>query len=144
MDTNQNGIADEADVYAYSIANIFDKISSTSSATLASATNYTTQSSDVLTGGSSRRLGYVLTDYNFKFSFKEDWLETDPSDPWNDYEPAAIYTGTAVKNQTDADGTTFYPLMYNMRGIPMWWGAGIIWSNDAYPANSICDWAALR
>jgi hypothetical protein len=143
-DSNGNGIPDLFDPYAYNIANIFDKSSSSMVATLASSANYTLQSSDVLGGGSYRRLGFILTDHSFKFSFKEEWLDTDPADLWDTYMPAVMYSGTAVMNQCDLDGNCFYPLMYNMRSNKMWWGAGIIWDNDSYPSYSSCAWEALH
>lgn len=147
VDSNKDGIADLADVYAHNIANIFAKISSVSAATLASTNNYTFQAPDVLIGGNLRRLGFVLTDYSFKYSFKEDWLDTDTHDPWIAYEPATNYPGTAVKNQTYPDGTYHYPGMYNMRGNKMWWGGGLVWENDVYPegqsADASCSWEAL-
>jgi hypothetical protein len=136
-------VPEDVDAYAYNIANIFAKASSPSSASYASASNFTFSSPDVLEGGNFRRLGLILTDYSFKYSFREDWLETDPENPWENYWIAAVYNGTAVKNQTDPDGTYDPPQMYPFRGSKMWWGAGGIYINDPYPPNSNCDWGAL-
>jgi hypothetical protein len=32
-----------------------------------------------------------------------------------------------------------YGVMYNMRGVDMWWGAAIIFENWQYPDNAYCD-----
>jgi hypothetical protein len=137
-------VPEEVDAYAYNIANIFAKASSNTSASYASPTNYTFSSADLLTGGSFRRLGFILTDYSFKYSYREDWLETDPNNPWDNYWIAAIYNGSAVKNQTDPDGTYEPPQMYTFRGSKMWGGAGGIYINDPYPADSECDYGAVQ
>lgn len=129
------------DPYAHNIDNIFTKDSSTSS--LASSSNYTFPSPSVLAGGNFRRLGYILTDYSFKYSFLEGWMNTDQNDPWTITDGADQHTGTAVKNQTDADGNYIWPGMYTMRGNKMWWGASVIWDNDDYQSFPTCDWNAL-
>jgi hypothetical protein len=145
VDTNLDGISDLADVYAHNIANIFYKALPASSSESASSSNYTFHSPDVLNGGSYRRLGYILTDYSFKYSVKEDWLDTDPADSWViGNESADSYNGTSVKNQCDTDENCSYPHMYNMRGSLMWWGAGLIYDNWAYPYGSSCSWDDLR
>ena len=132
------------DFYAHNIADIFFKATSLSRVTPASPTDYTIQSPDLLAGGSYRRLGYILTDYSFRYSAYEDWLEIDSADGWySSDEPNAIYTGTAVKNQCDTDGNCFYPLMYSIRGNKMWWGAGIEYNNWSYPSNSSCATEAM-
>lgn len=127
--------------YGHNIYDIFVKDSS--SASEASSSNYTFSSPSVLTGNSFRRLGYILTDYSFNYSVMEGWINTDPNDPWTNIQSADQYPGTAVKNQTDADGTNIWPGMYTIRGKKMWWGAGVIWVNEDYPAGSYCDWNTL-
>ncbi len=140
-DSNGNGIPDIFDPYAHNIANIFGRISELPAA--ASATDYTFASPALLAGGSFRRLGYILTDYSFNYSLLENWQNVSGDDLWEIIETADQYPGIAVKNQTDADGTYYYPGMYSIRGNKMWWGAGVIYDNDGYPANSSCDWSTL-
>ena len=129
------------DPYAHNIDTIFAKDSSTAS--LASSSNYTFSSPNVLAGGSFRRVGYILTDYSFNYSFLESWINTDQNDPWTTIDGADQHPGTAVKNQTDADGNYTWPGMYTMRGNKMWWGASVIWDNDDYQSNPTCDWSTL-
>lgn len=141
-DSNGDGIPDLFDPYAHNIANIFTKASASDNATFASASNFTFNSASTLSGGNFRRLGYILTDYSFKYSNLEDWLDTDPADPWYTEEPAEMYSGMAVKNQ---DGV--WPGMFTIRGKKMWWGAGVVYDNAAWPpdkdADSACGWDRL-
>jgi hypothetical protein len=142
-DSNGNGYPDLFDPYAHNIANIYSKESSSSNATPASATNFTFQSPPVLTGGSFRRLGYILTDYSFKYSLTEDWIDVSPDvDPWETIGIDGVNPGTAVKNQTDADGTYTYSPMFNMRGSKMWWGASYIYVNTE-DEDTECGWNNL-
>jgi hypothetical protein len=132
------------DPYPHNIDKIFARAMSAGSGDMASVTDYTFASSDPISGGGFRRLGFILTDYNFSYSFLDRWLDADARDPFVTVEPAARFSGTAVKNQTDADGNTTFSSMYMMRGIPMWWGAGVVWDNASYPSTSSCDWSALH
>jgi hypothetical protein len=95
-----------------------------------------------LSGGNKRTLGYILTDYSFRFSNLEEWLDADPADPWITTEPAEMYRGTAVKNQEGE-----YPYMFTIRGKKIWWGAGVIYDNDTWPvgttADGACHWSLL-
>jgi hypothetical protein len=131
------------DPYAYNINNIYFKAMSATDSSPASATNYTLQSTSTLPGGSFLRLGYILTDYNFKYSFDQNWLDADQADPFEEVEPAEFYPGTAVMNQTDLNGNYSYPAMYNMRGNLMWGVSGIVYDNSAYPSNSVCSWSTI-
>lgn len=147
-DSNGDGIPDRFDPYAHNIANIYNKASSSTAASSASSNNFTFHSPTMLTSGSFRRLGYILTDYSFKYSVKEDWLNTDPSDPWEYVEPAEMFTGTAFRYQADSSGSYIWPGMYSIRGgEPMWWGAGLIYDNNSYPfgkpADDACGWDNL-
>ncbi|MBT0654728.1 hypothetical protein [Geomobilimonas luticola] len=111
--------------------------------TPASSNDFTFSSPEFLAGGEFRRLGYILTDYDFRYSVLEDWVDVEPADPWTIIEGADLYPGTAVKNQADEDGTYTWPAMYTIRGKQMWWGAGVVYDNDAYSANPGCDWSSL-
>ena len=141
-DAGNNLIANQTDLYAHNITNIFAKASTLDNATPASSSNYTLHTSDTVTGGNVKRLGYILTDYNFKYSNLEDWLDVNPADPWYTVEQAEMYIGTAVKNQ---DG--IYPGMFNISGKKIWWGAGVVNDNDTWPsgttADSSCGWNNL-
>lgn len=140
VDTNHNGIAEEEDVYAHIISNIYYKASSTSSTaptSLASASNYTFSSSAVLFGGAARRLGFILTDYNFKLSCTADWLNTHPLDPWVFVsENIRIFNGVAVNNQD------YYPLMSPFRKSMIWNGGRFIFMNTL-DEDAQCGWDKL-
>ncbi|GFE59364.1 hypothetical protein [Geobacter sp. AOG1] len=142
-DNNNDGTPDLFDPYAHTIANIFAKASPAAAITPASASDFTLSSPELLAGGEFRRLGYILTDYNFQYSVLEDWVNVEPTDSWAIIEGADQYPGTAVKNQTDADGTYTWPAMYTIRGKQMWWGAGVVFDNDAYSESPGCDWSLL-
>ncbi len=141
IDTNHNHVADEVDVYAHNVANIYYKASATSSATptsLASATNYTFSSPALLYGGSARRLGFILTDYNFKFSGMAEWLNTDPLDLWSFVSSGVtVFNGVAVENQD------FYPMMTNFRNSMIWNGGRFIFMNTL-DENAQCGWDRLN
>lgn len=143
-DSDKDGIPDLFDPHAHSITNIFAKASSAATATPTSASDYTFSSPEFLAGGEFRRLGYILTDYDFRYSVLEDWVNVEPTDSWVITEGADQYPGTAVKNQANEDGTYTWPAMYSIRGKQMWWGAGVIYDNDAYSANPGCDWSSLQ
>jgi hypothetical protein len=143
VDTNpHNGIADEVDVYAYDINKIFSKASSVSAAAYVNANNYTFSSPELLPGGSFRRLGFILTDYDFAYSDMVTAVKTDSNDPWNRAWGIPLYSGSAIKNQVDSDGSYDPPIMYDMRGYLMWGPAGIVYGNSPYE-DYYCGWDNL-
>jgi len=143
VDINHDGVAQEVDVYANNVTNIYYKASSIGAATPASDTVFTLNSPNKLYGGSSRRLGYILTDYSFNSSFTQDWV--DGPSFWGEWTTTELNIGTAVKHQTDPDGKYTYPGMQVIRGNKIWWGTGLIYDNYEYPADgsSVCSWDTL-
>jgi len=143
VDTNHDGVAQEVDVYANNITNIYYRSSPSGAAVPASDTDYTISAPNKLYGGSSRRLGYILSDYYFDSSFTQDWV--DGPNFWGEWTTTELNTGTAVKHQTDPDGKYTYPGMQVIRGNKIWWGTGIIYDNYEYPADgsSVCSWDTL-
>jgi hypothetical protein len=142
IDTNHNGVAEEVDVYANNIVNIYYKASSSGTAVPASDTDYTISAPDKLLWGSFKRLGYILTDYSFNSSFAQDWV--DGPSFWGEWTTTESNPATAVKHQTYPDGSHTYPGMQVLRGNKIWWGAGLIYDNQNYPVNSPdCSWNAL-
>ena len=93
--------------------------------------------------------GYTLandkvTDYTLKTSFLPNWEHIEyPKDGWRRTEAATLNNATAVRIQTDTDGTFTPPQMYNMRGNLMWGSAGSVYDNSRLPANSKCNWEEL-
>jgi hypothetical protein len=138
VDTNHNQIAEELDVYAHNVAKIFYKASSAADPTLASSSNYTFSSPDVLIGGSSpRRLGFILTDYDFRLSVTEEWQNTSRLDPWITSPVVKIFNGVAVNNQEN------YPIMTSFRTFPLWQGGRFVFANTE-DEDSECGWDKLN
>ena len=148
VDDNNNSLADENDIYVHSLTNIYARMSSPGNPMPASAGTFNLQDpGPVLANALPKRLGYILTDYVFKYSVLETWVHTDPNDTWVRTEIPAMYPGTAIKNQVTS-GTYTYPGMYVMRGEKMWWGSSVIYDNPPYPpgqsADISCGWGNLQ
>jgi hypothetical protein len=142
---NNNGFYDDTDTYHHNLTNIYAIVSSTTSPVRTSSSTFDFFEPGPISPNTLKRMGFVLTDYSFNYSFLPTWMHVDqPQDGWTRTEPATLDTGTAVRNQTDSDGNYSYPAMYNMRGKPMWWGAGVVFDNRRLPANSNCSWSALQ
>ncbi len=150
IDTNHNHIADEWDVNPHILQNIYVKISSTENPQNASPTVYNAVV-PFLYPGEFKRVMYILTDYNFKYSFYETWIAAVNTDYWSHADKVKTYNGTAAKNQTDYTSDPavcgkdpvcynyYYPVYYSLRGHDMWWGGGIVFINGPYPADSSCQ-----
>ena len=148
VDDNNNSLADENDIFTHSLTNIYAKMSSSTNSIPASAATFNLQEpGPVLANGLPKRLGYILTDYLFKYSVLETWVHTDPNDTWVRTEIPAMHPGTAIKNQVTS-GTYTYPGMYVMRGEKMWWGSSVIYDNAPYPpgqsADHACGWENIQ
>ena len=148
---NNNGIADEWDVYQHSQKDIYVKISTQADPKKASSTDYTF-TVPVLAAGNFSRTFYILTDDNFSYSIVETWKNDDEKDPWVLVpSEARLFTGTSIKNQTDyvedealcyPDSAPcyiwWYPEFLSYRERDEWWGAGVMYTNKAYPEGSEC------
>lgn len=139
---NQNNIDDDIDTYKHEFINIYENNSSTNNPVKASSSIFNFLDPGPVTPASLKRLGYILTDYSFKYSFMPHWVHTDSHDPWTRTDAATLFNGTAFKNQTDPDGTHYYSSMFNMRGISMWAGTGVAYFSYL-PDEFTCDYAEL-
>jgi hypothetical protein len=140
VDSNHDGWADLEDVFPHNLSNVYVKFSPGNDNVVASTSDYDLFVAGPVVPNELRRLGYVLTDYDsFHYSYlaKADILS--PYDLFAEWFPAGLYPGTGAKNQFDSTGFQTYPGMYVFRGMMMWWGTGIIFTNPAYPAGSSCN-----
>jgi hypothetical protein len=140
VDTNNNGIAEEWDVYAHDIKDIYVRFSPDANPQNASPTAYNYYFANLSAGTFSRAL-YILSDYQFSYSFYITWIRKDASDPWTHIPSTYLYSGTAIKNQTE--DIRYYPTFYNFRNTDMWWGGGLIYRNAPYPSDSECSYNLL-
>jgi len=148
VDANQDGRAygvNEWDVYAHDLQNIYARVTRVDDPQYASPTvnNYVVPN---LSAGSFTRALYILTDYQYGYSFYKTQVPTDSNDWWGHVPTAALHSGTAIKRQTDyEDGiyTDFYPVFYHFRESDIWWGGGVIFTNEPYPSGSQCDLGLL-
>ncbi|MFI5294707.1 MAG: hypothetical protein ACHQ0Y_06760 [Thermodesulfovibrionales bacterium] len=146
MDTSmpKDHIADTWDVNPHILQNIYVKISSTENPQNASPTVYNAVV-PFLYPGEFKRVMYILTDYNFKYSFYSTWIEAIYTDYWSHADKVHTLNGTAAKNQTDYTSdpavcgkdpvcyNSYHPVYYSLRGHDMWWGGGIVFINCPIP-----------
>ncbi|MBU5613526.1 hypothetical protein [Geomonas azotofigens] len=142
---NHNGSDDDIDAFRHDLANIYYELTSQAQPVTVSATDYTFFEPGSVAPATVKRLGFVLTDYALQYSSMRDFVHIDPNDGWigGVGTVATLEPGMGVRNQTDASGKYTYPLMYNMRGKPMWGSTGTIYGNGKLPVNSTCDWSLL-
>jgi hypothetical protein len=153
MDTNdpKDHIADTWDVNPHILQDIYVKISSIANPQDASPSVYNAVV-PLLYPGEFKRVMYVLTDYNFTYSFYETWSPAPGyTDHWPQGDKVHTLNGTAVKNQTDYTSDpavcgkdplcyySYHSVYYSLRGHDMWWGGGIVFINWPYPADSSCQ-----
>ncbi|MBE0427112.1 MAG: hypothetical protein IBX72_10780 [Nitrospirae bacterium] len=153
VDTNNNGIADEWDVYAHDAKDIYLRFSPASKPRYASTTEYNFHIPS-LTAGNFLRAFFILTDYQFNYSSYNIYVKKDPEDPWihSPLPVIGLYSGKAIKNQTDYVEDVaicdplgapcyvwWYPTFLAYRGVELWWGGGIMFINNAYPVDSECS-----
>jgi hypothetical protein len=162
IDADQDGIADEWDIFPHTTRDVYLKISPSGNPIYASPADYTFSTTDISPGTLYRT--FVLGDYgdnafncsNYTPLVKIDERDTfiHPAVPQGHIKPC-----TAIKNQVDyhvesqeecsrvGAGTPcdirYYPLMYSFRGINLWGPAGVIMDNPQYPENSTCSWESL-
>ncbi|MFA7403894.1 MAG: hypothetical protein WC007_07870, partial [Pelobacteraceae bacterium] len=136
---NHNGFDDDIDSFRHNLSDLYAKASSTANPVKASATVFDFLDPGPLPPATLKRMGYILTDYAFKYSFLPTFVHIEyPRDAWTGSGPASLDTGMAVKSQTGSNNIHSYPLMYNMRGKLMWGGGGIVY-NFKFPNDSICQ-----
>lgn len=160
IDTNQNGIADEWDVYAHDLSDAYLKVSPTGSPMPASPQNYTFDPYTVPAGTLYR--AYVLGDIQFGCGDYAKAAILDANDFW--IHDNAVFqwlmTGSTIKNQVDynvesqeecakvgADAPCdirSYPVFYTFRNRNIWGRAGFILDSPKYPPNADCPWELLQ
>ena len=163
VDTDQDGIADEWDVFSHEIRNAYLKISSIGNPIYASLVDYTFSAPQITAGDLSRN--FILSDYGdtaFHVSNYAPVVKTDERDTFIHSPVPETYgkSGAAIKNQVDYHiesqeecskvgasvpcDIRYYPLLYSFRGRYLWGPAGFIMDNPKYPENTTCTWESLR
>lgn len=163
VDTDQDGNADEWDVFPHETHDAYLKISSVSNPVYASPADYTFSVSRIRAGDLYR--AFILSDYGnsaFHYSNYAPVVKTDERDIFihSTVPENLIKSGAAVKNQVDyhiesqqecsAVGASvpcdirYYPLLYSFRGRNLWGPAGFIMDNPKYPEDANCPWESLR
>ena len=148
---NHNNIADEWDVYAHHMTDIYFKFSSPDYPVYASPSDYDISIPSIY-AGDSVRVKYILTDYNFLYNSMQSMEGFDPEDPWSHSSSASnLHSGIAIKNQMEYEEDPavcspmsapchiwWYPTFLEYRDISLWSGGGIMFINNAYPQGSEC------
>ncbi|MBF0592615.1 MAG: hypothetical protein HQL02_11065 [Nitrospirae bacterium] len=157
VDKNGNHIADspnEWDVYTHNVTDVYLRYSPINNPLPASSTENLSSIAWINAGGFNRAL-YILTDYEFNYSDLFSQLKTTTDDKFRHPSGPTIFTGTAIKRQTefvssnscDKEINKCYlqrnPGFYEFRGSNMWWGAGTILINNGYPTND-CPFSQLN
>lgn len=129
-------LADKTDIYPHTISNITFQGGPANAVTLsASPQQNNLAAAGPLQLGQMLRLGYILTDYANRYAFDEQWTNITAQDSWATTSSTTTFSGVGFVNQSEMGLSS----MYTMRGKLMGWGASVIYVNDPYPANSICD-----
>ncbi|MBN1849512.1 MAG: hypothetical protein JW932_13100 [Deltaproteobacteria bacterium] len=130
---NNNGIADEYDVYAHNLTDIYFRFSPMDQpAFWPSETDYH-YTVDRINGGEFSRSFYVLADYDMVYTFRAT-PEALAGDPFGHPYMYGYEDYQAVKNQIEWTGsyyTRWVPPFYDFRGVEMYGGIFII--NEPYP-----------
>ncbi|MEK6776948.1 MAG: hypothetical protein AABY87_08720, partial [bacterium] len=160
VDTNQNGIADEWDVYAHDLSDAYLKVSPSGSPMPASPQDYTFDPYTVPAGTLYR--AYILGDIQLGYGDYAKVAILDANDFW--IHDNAVFqwlmTGSTIKNQVDynvesqeecakvgADAPCdirSYPVFYTFRNRNIWGRAGFILDNPKYPPDADCPWELLQ
>lgn len=163
VDTDQDGIADEWDVFAHEAQNVYLKISTAGNPVHASPSDHTFSVSQIEAGELYR--AFILSDYGdnaFHVSNYAPVIKTDERDMFI-HPPVPEFwgrSGAAIKNQVDYHVESqeecikvgasvpcdirYYPLLYSFRGRQLWGPAGFIMDNPKYPNDANCSWEDLR
>jgi len=130
------------DVFPHSISNIYFKAGPANSSTLtATPADNNLSLSTAVAPGHMQRLGYILTDYQFGYTADELVTDLDIRDDWTFSFENTILPGTGFPNQYDKG----LGGMYSIRGQKIWSGAGLIYDNENFPADSPdCTWDVLQ
>ena len=137
VDTNLNGIADEADIYPHKLSNVYLRWTPPSSIGYASASNYNAWISDIQPGSYGRV--FILTEYEHYLSNHQTLIHPDPQDQWTWYFGDGLHAQLGLKNQSEyINGvlTRVYPTFETIRGINAW--TGVRYENPAVPYGTSC------
>jgi hypothetical protein len=171
VDANHDGIAgtDEADVYAYDLANIYLRFSpySTTAPYYYASPNVYDFTIPSLAKGNHVRAVYLLSDYVFNKGYYLSYVNLEPTDPWIRSDLSRLWWHSAVKRQREysedsalCDGNPpcyvdiypelrdtyspeYYPGFYTFRNATMWWGSVKLLINNPYPTGSECSYDLL-
>ncbi len=130
---NDNGVADEYDVYAHNLQDIYYRF-----LPIGQPIQYPSPTENhhhvvSLGGGSLNRGFYVLADYEFNYTFRTSIVGMG-GDPWDHDDMEFLHTEFAIKNQMEFDGAgyvRYVPEFYAFRGVEKW--GGIMTINWPYP-----------
>ena len=167
--TPKDGIADEADVYAHNLNNIYLRFSPYSEVppyyfALPSVHDVAI---DNLYAGDPVRAVYILSDDMVNIGHYMSWVTTDPDDQWiyNDFN--RLWWFYTVKRQTDYSEDSglcggsppcyidvypehldvfpseITPAFFTFRNTSMWGGSVKILENSPYPDGSTCSYDLL-
>lgn len=163
IDANQNGLADEWDIFPHMVRNVYLSVSSSAEPIPASSANYMFFTPLIEPGALYRT--FILSDYGdnpFSCSNASLLTKLDARDLFIHPTVPRVYSRgcSAIKNQTDyriedpqeCDNVgaqppcdiRYYPLMYTFRGRNVWGPAGVVFENLSFPDGTRCSWDDLR
>ncbi len=137
VDSNNDGKADRSDIYPHTISNISFLAGPAGSTLIASPQLNNLFASGPLPPGQTLRMGYILTEYDNKFTFNETRTPLDANDNSLHISLNTNYPGRGFQNDGDTQN-----MMYNFRTYKMWSGEGVIFINTEY--NGSCTFDALN
>jgi hypothetical protein len=159
VDPNHDGIPGW-DIYLHNIENAYVKISSRTTPSNATPTDYTL-SIPLMQPGYLYR-GYILSDMELNHSEYATAVKTTDDDTWTHADGGLmtdIWPGTALKapidTYTDTTSCAGYgaaapcavrhsPGFYTFRGMALWGPLGVIFDSPEYPVGSSCSWEDLQ
>lgn len=131
---NDNGVANEYDVYAHNLKDVYYRFYPPGQEPQYPSPTEHHHYLPGLEGGAFNRSIYVLTDYEFNYTFLTSVETTDANDPWDHLDQLYIIEEQAIKNQYEWTGSDYErctPGFYPFRGVEIY--RGIIMINWPYP-----------
>ncbi len=158
VDTDNNGVANEYDVYAHGAANTYVRISPKDRPVNVSLSDYTIKVNSIA-GGQLKRSGFIITDKEFNWSMESDVVATNQDDPWDElmklmpaesrlapefrFSQYSRPEDCATYGSTAQSCTVCYEDFERFRTKEMWGGAGVIFINQEVPPGMICNYNLL-
>jgi len=143
VDTDNDGDADLADVYAHGLGNVRLRFSRTDKPARATATVYD-HLVPYIAPGEFHRAVYLLGDsWLYGSVYRDPDVRVDPYDPWTPWEhtyqpPADLFLFPTIRRQGSQQNP---PPFWSFRGRNFWYGKW--WAGEVYPSGSSCDPNAL-